>query len=292
MFIPTLKKAWDWRILLTVSFLLAGFSHQAYALKGVVFIHGTGYQTNALDDYWSPEFVDSVMQGNDNPYLVVNCDFEEFIWKDRAAVCVADQIYRWGLALKLTELYIITHSNGANVVRWILSNPTWDARYPIIIQATTDVTAIAPSSGGTPLANAVVNGNVFEQSLGWLLGYASDGVFLQQVEYMAFMNEFWLLGTQGNDLPVPFKVITGTDVESSPFDGDSYCGGYSNQVALEFTQNWLDSCSDGFLECSSQEVAGTTWFRDIQRTDGAEPLSHQQSRRVCFGFNEIIRDDI
>lgn len=278
--------------LIAISALIFGFSSQVFAKKGVVFVHGTGFQTNAEDDYWTSEFIDSVMLGNDNPYLVINCDFDEYIWKDRAAVCVADQVYRWGRANQLTELEFITHSNGANVIRWILSNPTWDSRYPIIITATQNVTAIAPSSGGTPLANAVVNGNVFETSLGWLLGYASDAVFLQQVEYMAFMNEFWLLGTDGKDLPVPFKVITGTDVESSPFDNDSYCGGYTNQVALEFTQNWLDSCSDGFLECSSQEAAGTVWFRDTQVMEGGEPLSHQQSRRACFGLDEVLRNDI
>lgn len=279
-------------MLIIVSVFLSCFSLQASANRGVVFVHGTGYQTNALDDYWTPDFIDSVMLGNDNPYLVVNCDFEEYIWKNRAAVCVADQVYRWGRANRITELHFITHSNGANVVRWILSNPTWDTRYPIIITATKNVTAIAPSSGGTPLANAVINGNVFETSLGWLLGYASDAVFLQQVEYMAFMNEFWLLGTDNKNLPVPFKVITGTDVDSSPFDSDSYCGGYSNQLALEFTQNWLDSCSDGFLECSSQEAAGSVWFRDTQVMDGGEPLSHQQSRRPCFGLDEVLRDDI
>ena len=98
--------------------------------------------------------------------------------------------------------------------------------------------------------------------------------------------------TDNKNLPVPFKVITGTDVDSSPFDSDSYCGGYSNQLALEFTQNWLDSCSDGFLECSSQEAAGSVWFRDTQVMDGGEPLSHQQSRRPCFGLDEVLRDDI
>ncbi|WP_425542553.1 hypothetical protein [Aliiglaciecola litoralis] len=282
----------SWRMLIVLSVLLASFSSQVFAVRGVVFVHGTGFQTNAEVDYWTPNFINSVMSGNSNPYLVINCDFEEYIWKNRAAVCLADQIYRWGVANKVTELHFITHSNGANVVRWILSNPTWDFRYPIIITATKNVTAIAPSSGGTPLANAVINGNIFEQSLGWLLGYASDAVFLQQVEYMAFMNEFWLLGTQGRALPVPFKVITGTDVESSPFDSDSYCGGYSNQVALEFTQNWLNSCSDGFLECSSQEVAGTVWFRDKQVMNGGEPLSHQQSRRACFGLDQVLRNDI
>ena len=55
---------------------------------------------------------------------------------------------------------------------------------------------------------------------------------------------------------------------------------------------WLASCSDGFLECSSQAGAGTTWFKDINRMNGAEPLSHNQSRRQCFGLDVILRNDI
>lgn len=287
-----LKWAKSWRMLAAICIILCGISNQVLANKGIVFVHGTGNQTNAEDNYWTSGFINSVMSGNSNPYLVVSCDFDDYIWAGPSASCVVDQIYNWAGANNVTEIDIITHSNGANVIRWILSNPTWDSRYPVIINGTKKVTAIAPSSGGTPLANAVINGNVFEQSLGWLLGYASPAVFMQQVESMAYMNEFWLLGTSGRNLPVPFKVITGTDVESSPFDSDSYCGGYTNQVALEFTQNWLNSCSDGFLECSSQEAAGSVWFRDKQLLEGGEPLSHQQSRRACFGLDEILRNDI
>ena len=54
-------------------------------------------------------------------------------------------------------------------MRWILSNPTWDSRYPTIISNVRWVNALAPSSLGTPLANAVMNGTVFEAAVGWLL---------------------------------------------------------------------------------------------------------------------------
>ena len=155
------------------------------------------------------------------------------------------------------------------------------------------MTALAPSSAGTPLADAVINGAVFEQALGWLLGYQSDAVKQQQVSWMAYYNSTYLLGTSGRPgLPKPFKTVVGTDVESAIWDGDSYCAGYQNQVALEFTQNWLDNCSDGFLECSSQEAAGSVWFRDKQRTKGREPLSHQQSRRDCFDLDKHLRNDL
>ena len=280
------------RLVLLLTLCWSGF---ASANSGVVFVHGTGAQTNALDEYWTRSFVNSVMVGHVNPamYLVINCDFEQFMWDSRASGCMADQTTQFIQANNITSLYIITHSNGGNIVRWIMSNPTWDSRYPDIISRIRNVTALAPSSKGTPLADAVVNGNVFEQALGWLLGYASDAVKQQQVSWMQYYNTYWLLGTSGRPaLPRSFKSVVGSDVDSSIFDSDSYCAGYSNQVALEVTQAWLSSCSDGFLDCTSQAGAGSVWFYDTWRTYGSEPLSHQQSRRDCFGLDVQLRNDV
>lgn len=274
---------------------LALGASSAYAVTGVAFVHGTGKQTNAYNDYWQPAFVNSVRQGlpDQSKYLVVNCDFEQYMWDSRAAGCLATQLTGFINGQGITDLVVITHSNGGNVMRWILSNPTYDSRYPNIIAKIRWVNAVAASSAGTPLADATMNGNVFEQALGWLLGYKSDAVRMQQLSWMAQYNQNNLLGTAGRPaLPKGFWNVVGTDVDSSPFDGDSYCGGYALNVGLETTQNWLSSCSDGFLECTSQSAAGRTWFRDIDVTAGREPLSHNQSRRACFGLDTILRDDI
>lgn len=270
-------------------------SLSAMATTGVAFVHGTGHQTDAYHDYWTAEMVDSVRQGLPNPanYVVINCDFTQYMWDDAAAGCLADQLYGFIQSHNIDDLVVITHSNGGNVMRWILSNPTWDSRYPTIIGAIRWVNAIAASSAGTPLANAVMDGNVFEESVGWLLGYKSDAVRQQQTGWMAYYNDTWLLGTVGRpDLPVGFWSIVGTDVDSAVWDSDSYCGGYWENVGLEVTQNWLSSCSDGFIECSSASAAGSLWFQDKQRTDGDEPLSHNQSRRKCFGLDVILRNDL
>ena len=264
-------------------------------VTGVAFVHGTGSQTNAYQDYWQPKMVDSVRQGLANPanYVVINCDFTQYMWDSRAAGCLAGQLTTFINSKGITRLVVITHSNGGNVMRWILSNPTWDSRYPAIISRVVKVNALAPSSAGTPLADAVMNGNVFEQSLGWLLGYQSNAVRQQQLSWMATYNANNLYGTSGRPaLPKPFRSVVGTDVDSSPFDGDSYCAGYAENVGLETTQNWLSSCSDGFLECSSQSAAGSVWFTDKTRMAGAEPLSHNQSRRACFGLDVVLRNDL
>jgi len=267
----------------------------ANANTGVAFVHGTGSQTNAYNDYWQPTMVNNVRNGLANPanYVVINCDFNQYMWDSRAAGCLAGQLTTFINAKGITKLIVITHSNGGNVIRWIMSNPTYDSRYPNIISKIVRVNALAPSSAGTPLADATINGNVFETSLGWLLGYKSDAVRMQQVSWMATYNANNLYGTSGRPaLPKLFRSVVGTDVDSAIWDGDSYCAGYTENLGLETTQNWLNSCSDGFLNCTSQSAAGSVWFQDKTRMAGREPLSHNQSRRACFGLDTILRNDM
>jgi hypothetical protein len=262
---------------------------------GVAFVHGTGKQTNAGNDYWTWEFINSVKSGLPNQALtlVVNCDFDQYMWASAAAGCLASQLHPFIVNNNITDLVVETHSNGGNMLRWIMSNPTQDSRYPAIINAIRWVNALAPSSLGTPLADASISGNVFESAVGWLLGYKSDAVRMQQLSWMANYNATVLYGTPGRPaLPKRFYNVVGSDVDSSPFDSDSYCGGYTLNVGLEITQAWLNSCSDGFLNCSSQAGAGINWFYDTARMAGAEPLSHNQSRRKCFGLDTILRNDL
>ncbi len=281
--------------LLACAALFATTPSEAADVTGVAFVHGTGNQTDAYHDYWQPTMVNNVRAGLDNPgnYVVVNCDFNQYMWDSRAAGCLAGQLSSFIASKHITRLIVITHSNGGNVMRWIMSNPTWDSRYPGIISKIVRVNALAPSSAGTPLADAVISGNVFETSLGWLLGYKSDAVRQQQVSWMAYYTGAYLYGTSGRpSLPKLFRSVVGTDVETAFWDSDSYCGGYAENVGLETTQWWLDSCSDGFLNCSSQSAAGSVWFTDKSRMAGHEPLSHNQSRRACFGLDNILRSDM
>lgn len=283
------------RSLRNALFVLSLLPVVASANTGVAFVHGTGSQTNALNDYWTAEFVNSVRQGlpNSANYVVINCDFTQYMWDSRAAGCLATQLYAFVTSRNITDLVVNTHSNGGNVMRWILSNPTWDSRYPTIISRIRWVNALAPSSAGTPLADAVISGNMFEAALGWLLGYQNDGVRMQQVSWMAYYNANYLYGTSGRPaLPKGFWNVVGTDVSSAPWSGQAYCAGYAQSVGLEFTQNWLASCSDGFLNCSSQRAAGSLWFNDVQRTSSGNFLNHNQSRRACFGLDVILRNDL
>ena len=110
-----------YRALLALVFGLL-LANAADANRGVAFIHGTGHQTNALDDYWQRPFVDTVRAGlaNSANYVVINCNFEKYWWDSAAAGCLAGQLSTFISSRGITELTMITHSNGGNVVRWIL----------------------------------------------------------------------------------------------------------------------------------------------------------------------------
>ena len=262
---------------------------------GVVFVHGTGNQTDAATNYWTWDMINSVRQGlpNQNLYLVINCDFDQYMWAQTAVGCLADQLYPFIVNNNITDLVVETHSDGGNVLRWLMSNPTQDSRYPTIIGAIRWANALAPSSLGTPLADAAISGNVFESAVGWLLGYDTDAVRQQQQSWMASYNATWLYGTPGRPaLPKPFYNVVGTNVDADVFDSAAYCGGYSLNLGLDITQAWLDSCSDGFLNCTSQQGAGIHWFSDKDQTSGGNTLSHNQSRRQCFGLDVILRNDL
>lgn len=263
---------------------------------GIVFIHGTSdHRDNALGGYWKPKLVNTIVNAlpNKDNYLIVHCDFRSYMWQQQAASCTAGQISTFIKAKNIDDLLVITHSDGANVMRWIMSNPSYDSRYPEIINKVRWVDAIAPSSLGTYLADLANDGTVFEEAVGWLLGYHSDAVKQQRVGDMAIYNATLLKGTDGTaSLPKPFYSIIGTDVSASPINSNNYCGGYRLNLGLKVTKLYLDKCADGFLNCSSQAGAGQVWFYDKDKTANKEELNHNQSRNDCFGLSEIIASDL
>lgn len=263
---------------------------------GIAFVHGTSdHREDADGGYWKRDFLDimsSSLPDIDN-YLVINCDFRQSMWDEAASGCVADQLLKFINERKINQLHVYTHSNGGNVIRWILSNPAFDPRYAKLAHAITEVIALAPSSGGTPLADEVMDGSIFSESVAWLIGYRNDSVQQQRVGDMALYNDELLSGTAGRpSLPVPFRVVVGSNVISSPFSSASYCNGYTLNVGLKLTRLYLEDCSDGFLNCESQSAAGSLWFMDVDRTDDQTPLSHSQSRHSCFGLERILRKDL
>lgn len=286
-------------IFLILFFICSPGLHASSTLNpdtGIVFIHGTNdHRTNADGDYWKKEFTRSVADALPNPenFLIVACDFSKYMWHEDAGGCLTTQMINFAKEKHLSKLVIYTHSNGANVLRWVLSNPTYDARYLELQPYIDRIVAISPSSEGTPLADESFYGGVFGTGLSWLLGYRNDAVRQQRIGDMFIFNEELILGTKARpSLPHPMKVIVGTDVSASPMSSSSYCNGYMLNTALKVTKIYLDKCSDGFLSCSSQSAAGDLWFQDIEKTEDQLTLSHNQSRHSCFGLSDILKNDL
>lgn len=284
------------RTILGLFLVIFSFSCFSSTNQGIALIHGTNdHREDADGTYWKREFIDSLRGALDNPenYTVIACDFSHYMWDEEAAGCAVNQLLAFIDNNNITDLTVYTHSNGGNIIRWILSNPSYDARYFRLNKMIKQVIAIAPSSGGTPLADQVIDGNYFEESMGWLLSHNNDAVRQQRIGDMALYNDQLLFGTKGRpSLPVPFRVIVGTDVTASPLSSSSYCNGYWLNAGLKVTRAYLDYCSDGFLNCTSQTAAGQVWFFDLQKTSGQSTLSHNQSRHNCFGLDEILRQDL
>lgn len=288
----------DFIITLALALTLFGLSTTSQAQpkhepqSGVAFVHGTrDHRDDADGRYWKRDYVASVTQGLKNPdnYVIVACDFNQYMWHEDAGHCVATQLLKFIEEKHIDSLTVITHSDGGNVVRWILSNPTFDGNYLKVKRHIKQVIALAPSSDGTVLADEAWAGGVFQSGVSWLLGYLSDAVKQQRIGDMIIYNDELLLGSKGRpELPVPFRVVVGTDVYASPFDKGSYCNSYLLNSGLLVTKLFLKGCSDGFLNCESQASAGTVWFYDTEKTEGQRHLSHNQSRHSCFGMDNIL----
>jgi triacylglycerol esterase/lipase EstA (alpha/beta hydrolase family) len=137
---------------------------------GIVFIHGTNdHRDDAEGVYWKTDFIESMAQALPNPenYYVLRCDFSKYMWDEDAAGCTVNQLLKFIDEKNIDSLVLYTHSNGGNVMRWILSHPTYDPRYLRLSTKIKQIIALAPSSAGTPLADLLMNGGVFESSLTW-----------------------------------------------------------------------------------------------------------------------------
>ena len=259
---------------------------------GIAFVHGTNdHREDADGGYWKTDFIQSVAQGLSKPdnYYIVHCDYSQYMWHQDAAECTAKQLLNFINEKKISSLTVYTHSNGGNVMRWILSNPTYNSTFLELTHKIKQIIALAPSSAGTPIADVVINGGVIEANISWLLGFQGDAIKQQQTGDMKIYNEELLLGTQNRPtLPVPFRVIVGTDVIASPFSSASYCNGYLLNTGLKISKLYLNQCADGFINCTSQLAAGELWFYDKDKLEDNLTINHNQSRHSCFGLDKVL----
>lgn len=262
----------------------------ASADMGVAFVHGTSNQSvySATNEYWTQGSIDRHRGGR--PYVVVgysgaDCDATmECSWGS-----VADQINNWLAANpNVTDLVIITHSNGINPVRYMLAHATARASALNVKGKTRKVIAEAGSMRGTPLANKVFQlmSNSF---VGWIVkplvgDYGKAAVRLQQTFEMDAANANGTFGGTPNyggvyytTSGIPLETIAGTGVNAKFWSKDAYCEGYGYQVALWALTavGFISSYSDGFIEVGSATYMGANHY--------AQVVSHHQNRRHCKG---------
>ncbi|MGZ3418991.1 MAG: hypothetical protein ACXVEF_33180 [Polyangiales bacterium] len=316
----------------------------ASAVHGVAFIHGTGDNIGsqvcsgtgtsfkcvvqkAIDGYWGQGEITSVSGGRPyvvtgqhggtmtpwtNPSPYINSGGET---TNGTAYEVASQINRflagpdgvYGNADDITDLVVVSHSGGSNVIRYIVQHPTINTNFTHVAGRLRKIIAVAPPSKGTYLANKVFNpeGAIMSlvSGLAGLAGYKDDGVkFIQTTEMSSsnadsakFVN---MSATQGG---VPFYNSGGVSDAAkckgvTVFGkcigvmwsslGPSYCDSTVESIALSTLHNTFlyandagtarNNCSDGFISCASAQAIGTSFGYDHNQ-------DHNQSRKQCNG---------
>lgn len=268
------------------------------AVGGVVFVHGTATYTqeSAVTDYWTEASLTTMSAGY--PYLAVGyagdtcAAFDECSWGD-----IASQIDAWLDATGVTRIVIVTHSNGANPVRFMVHHPTASDAVQRVAAATSQVVFLAGDSAGTPLADEVTEGGTFASVVNSVLDtfgfgtYDNPAVWQQRTDSMAQYDSDGTFddanGDQGGTTlagVVPVMASSGTSVDAIPFTNLADCGGYEETAGLEATllYGWGESgCADGFIGCDSSQYVGF----NPQAGLGFEgdTLNHNQSRRSCDG---------
>src|ERR1044071_2896684 len=155
-------------VILVLALILAAAAH---AKTGVVFIHGKGgadlANPSVARAYWGEDMIRATTKGFAIPYLICSYDGTQYMWV--AGGTVAGQIYNWMNANAIDDIVIETHSFGGVVIRWILSNPTYDSRYQPVINRIRWVNSIAPPNKGSEAANlaGTLSGS-------WLTGWLVD----------------------------------------------------------------------------------------------------------------------
>jgi hypothetical protein len=294
----------------------------------------------AVSEYWPRETVESMREradGTKRPFAVLGCPLaSQTPWPNASpvvgsnkepgsAVCVGAQINRFmngpdGLpntADDIKHLAIVTHSGGANVVRYILQQHTASPEFARVHAASRLFVALAAPTRGTYLANAVFHstgligfGSLMARAAGEN-AYDDDGTaFIQTNSMEAFNRDPAKLVNLDKDVAgVPALVGSGSNPDGVG-DAKSACGGSSESSSLQILHDRYlssndaktvrDGCSDGFVTCqSAMALANGDKERVIfGRLDDGTVIgdphfrNHNQSRQSCNDTDVDVRNAI
>jgi hypothetical protein len=293
----------------------------------------------AVEEYWLRPTIDSESQqadGTHRPYAVVGCPLgSQTPWPNPTPVkgtgpepgsaqCVGVQAARFldgpdgksGTDDDITDVVLITHSGGSNVVRYMLQQHSAKPEFDRIHKASRGFIGLAAPTHGTYLANWVfTNGslaNIANDVIGFFGGaglYDDDGTYFIQTKLMDGFNRdpAKLVDTAKDVAGVPSFMGGGTYPSSSGDDAKVACGGETETKALALLHTlyldhddvltFRDDCSDGFISCkSAMALANGDETRvlfgrlDDGRTIGKTLFrAHNQSRRQCDDVDLDVR---
>ena len=242
----------------------------AHAKVGVVFIHGKGgtdlANPTVARDYWGDDMLRTSTKGYTVPLLVCSYDGTQYMWV--AAGVVAGQITTWMNANAIDQIVIDTHSFGGVVIRWMLSNPTYDARYQPIINRIKWVNSIAPPNAGSEAANmaGTLSGSWLTGWMVSLVGQNNDSTRNCSTSSMSYYNQYYLKGTAGRPaLPKTIYTIAGTGLWNDFVHPEDYGLATLSGIA------GLPGEDDGMVAQYSAQAAGVVWFTTL--------ANHHHNRR-------------
>jgi hypothetical protein len=239
--------------------LAASFAPPAEARSGAVFVHGAG--SNFLNDvggaraYWTEDMLRASTRNWTVPYLVAHYDSNQFMWV--GAGQVAGQIYDWMTANAIDDIVVNTHSFGGTILRWIMSNPGYDWRYPAITSRIRWVNTIAAPHKGSEAANlaGTLSGSWLTGWLVNLVGANTDAHKNCRTDWMAYYNQYYLFGTAGRPaLPRSVYTIAGTGLWNDFAHSEDYGLATLSGIA------GLPGEDDGMVAQYSAQGVGFVWF--------------------------------
>ncbi len=265
-----MKRAWFGGTGAALAFAAVVAAGPAAARTGVVFIHGKGAANLAQESvaraYWTADMIRATTKGYAIPSLVCHYDGTQYMWV--AAGQVAGQIAAWATANGIDDIVVETHSFGGVVIRWILSNPGYDSRYPDIIRRIRWVNSIAPPNKGSEAADlaGTLSGSWFTGWLVDLFGQDNDSTRNCRTSWMAYYNQYYLYGTSGRPaLPKTVYNVAGTGLWNDFAHAEDYGLATLSGIA------GLPGEDDGAVAQYSAQAVGTVWF--------TTPANHHHNRR-------------
>jgi len=294
------------------SALASSTAYAAPSNDGVFFVHGTGDQTampssdvnptngDSISNYWT---LSSIQTMTTSPaggswkygvatYKGASCDPSTAC----AFQAVAGQLYDFVVDAGVSSAVVVTHSDGANVLRYILAHKTDTTSFTTPKGRNTTLNAVTPyikkvvfvagDAKGTPLADKVINhGGIVSISndiLSFFGGtnYNNPAVRAQVPATMSTSNTNGVFATGATPGGVLATDVYGTNVYANIFSSDAWCGGYNMTLGLKAASTFggFGEANDGYIGKSSATYVG--YGSD---SNGDARLNHNQSRRSCHG---------